>query len=81
MSILAHCIVHYTDMFFNNFSKNKNFNVYVYCNFVLKKEKVTANQSNTLTDYNLINATVWVKYIRDKVLYRNVSKIHSTENY
>ena len=45
-------------MLFNNFSKNKNFNVYIYRNFVLKKEKVTVNQSNTPADYNLINATV-----------------------
>lgn len=69
-------------MLFNNFSKNKNFNVYIYRNFiVLKKEKVTVNQSNTPADYNLINATVWVKYIRDKFLYRNVSKIYSIQNY
>lgn len=69
-------------MIFNNFSKNKNFNVYIYHNFIiLKKEKVTVNQSNTPTDCNLINATVWVKYIRDKFLYRNVSKIYSTQNY
>ena len=56
-------------MLFNNFSKNKNFSVYIHSNFiVLKKEKVTANQSNTPTDYNLINAIVWVKHIRPKFL-------------
>lgn len=59
MLILTYCIVHYTGMLFNNFSKNKNFNVYIYSNFiVLKKEKVTANQSNIPTDYNLINVIV-----------------------